>query len=292
MMAPLSLIFGMLALAAVAFACWPVLRKQDKTVPGRAVLAAALAALVLGIGGGMYLMLGHPLLAVRSFSGPSPGDLTGLVAALADRIRERPNDPRGWILLGRGYLTVQDPVDAAAAFHRALSIAPSAARSPIYSAYGEALTLAAGGAVTTEAEAAFQNALRGDPKDFASRYCLGLAYASRRDRSRALAVWESLLADAPRNASWRAELADRIALLKADSSTPPDIGAMVATLAQRLKSHSEDAEGWQRLIRAYAVLGDTRRATQALVEGRAALRNDPKSLGRLALEARELKLEK
>jgi len=288
----LVLIFGFLALVAAAFACWPILGGGDQTLRARGLLAAAVAALVLGIGGGTYLILGQPYLAARSFAAPSPHDLPGLIALLAQRVRQRPGDPQGWTLLGRGYLTLGDANDAAAAFRRAIPVAAPQERPALYAAYGEALTMAAGGAVTADAEEAFTEALRGDPRSFAARYYLGLAYAQRRDDARALSLWHSLLADAPATAPWRPELLDRIALLTGRSGAAPDVGAMVAQLVARLKAQPDDAEGWQRLIRAYAVLGDAAKARAALGQARAALAADGPAQSRLALEARELKLEK
>jgi cytochrome c-type biogenesis protein CcmH len=196
------------------------------------------------------------------------------------------------MLLGRGYLTLGDASDAAAAFRQALPVTAAADKSQVYSAYGEALTLASGGAVTADAEEAFAAALRNSPKDFAARYYLGLAYADRHDSARALALWKGLLADAPPNAPWRAQLLDRIALLTGQSDAAPDVGAMVKSLARRLQKNPNDPEGWQRLIRAYAVMGDTAKAHQALDSARSALRNDNPAFARLALEARQLKLEK
>ena len=286
------LIFVLLALAAAAFVCWPILRRRDQSLPARALLATSLAALVLGIGGGLYLMLGEPDLAARAVTGPSSHDLRGLIAVLAERVRARPNDPRGWTLLGRGYLTLGDASDAAAAFRRGIAVAQASDKSQLYSAYGEALTVSAGGAVTPDAEAAFRQALAGNPKDFAARYYLGLAYASRRDPQHALVLWNGLLADAPPNAPWRAQLLDQIAMLSGRFGAAPDIGGMVASLAARLKAQPNDPAGWQRLIRAYTVLGDTGKAKQALADARAVLKQDSTAKARLALEARELKLEK
>jgi len=158
---------------------------------------------------------------------------------------------------------------------------------------GEALTMAAGGAVGPEAEDAFSRAVAANPKDFAARFYLGHALAARGDIRRALALWQSLLADSPPNAPWRGRLVDSIAMLKAQSGTgPPDIGQMVAQLANRLHRRPEDPDGWQRLIRAYVVLGDLARAKAALVEARNALSKDAAAQARLALEARELKLLK
>ncbi|HUB84128.1 MAG TPA: hypothetical protein VL971_00435, partial [Rhizomicrobium sp.] len=123
----LFLIFAVLAAIAAGFAIWPLLR--DKTRRGRYVLSAALAVVVLGLGFGVYVMLGSPWLALRSLTGPSDTDMRGLVATLSTRVRQNPSDARGWILLGRGYLTLNDPADAAAAFKQALMVAPVSDRA-------------------------------------------------------------------------------------------------------------------------------------------------------------------
>ncbi len=286
-------VFLSLAAIAAAFVCWPVAGSREMRPAARAMLAGSLGLLVAAIGGGAYVMLGTPYLALRSVSPPSAADLRGLIAVLAQRIRERPNDPAGWTLLGRGYLTLNDPSDAAAAFRRALRVAPARQRPMLYSAYGEALTAAAGGAVSAEAEAAFSRALLGNPRDFAARYYLGQAYASRHENARALALWEGLLADAPSGAPWRSTLVDRIALLKGQrASAAPDVGAMVAGLARRLHERPDDPEGWLQLVRAYAVLGDAQKANATLAEARVVLRGNSQGLARLSLEAKNLRLQK
>jgi cytochrome c-type biogenesis protein CcmH len=236
-------------------------------------------------------MLGTPYLAERS-AAPT-NDLRNLVALLSVRVRQTPNDPRGWVLLGKGYLTLGDATDAAAAFRRAIPLASPEQRSTLLSAEGEALTMAADGIVTPEAEATFGGALGFNPKDSASRYYLGMAYAMRRDNARALVMWQSLLADAPPNASWRGALVDRIATLKAQGvGGAPDIAAMVAGLAARLRQNPNDPEGWQRLVRAYAVLGDNAKALAALTDARSAMKRNPQTLAALSAEAKALKLEK
>lgn len=99
----------------------------------------------------------------------------------ARKVRDTPDDPRGFIFLGRGYLTLNDPGDAAKAFARALTLQQRQHKADpeLYSAYAEALTRSASGAVTPDAETAFRSALVLNPRDQAARYYLGLAYASR-----------------------------------------------------------------------------------------------------------------
>jgi cytochrome c-type biogenesis protein CcmH len=65
---------------------------------------------------------------------------------------------------------------------------------------------------------------------------------------------------------------------------------MVAGLDQRLSSDGRDLEGWQRLIRAYTVLGRREDALAALARARTALSEEAQSLEALATLARSLGL--
>jgi cytochrome c-type biogenesis protein CcmH len=278
-------IFLIFVLAAIGFAIWPLLRGGSHR--GRYLLSGAVAAVVFGVGVGVYVMLGSPQLALRSLTGPSDTDVRGLVATLATRVRQNPSDPRGWILLGRGYLGLNDASDAAAAFKQALQVAPPSIRPALLSAYGESLTEAGQGNVSPEAEAAFAEALKENPEDPAARFYLGQVYAMRGDRARALDMWNGLLADMPPTSPLHNFLVDRIAALTSQTGgAAPNIGAMVEGLAARLKANPDDAQGWLRLIRAYSVMGNKAKALAALVEARDAMKGNPEALKSLDTEAR------
>jgi cytochrome c-type biogenesis protein CcmH len=285
------LILALIAAVACGFVAWPIWRARGER--GRFVLLAAAALFVLGVGGGLYLVLGQPQLAVRALEGEKARDLNALIGRLGVAVRTHPDDPRGWALLGQAYLTAHDPADAAKAFERGIQTAQTLGTPPalFYSAYGEALTQASGGIVTPEAEAAFGQALAADPKDQASRYYLGLAEAARGNAARALMLWNSLLADVPVNSPVHGDLVDRIAALTARAGGgPPDVHAMVAGLAARLAANPDDAAGWQRLVRAYAVLGDKAKALAALADARKAMAGRGAVLAALDAEAKELGL--
>jgi len=285
------LIFTLITAAALAFVVWPLwLRSQPR---GRLLLVAATIVLFLGIGGGTYLILGRPALAVRSLEGANTRDLNGLIALLVKRVHAAPDDLRGWVFLGKAYLSAGDGEDSAKAFARAVALAEKAKRPDpnLYSAYGEALAHTTG-TVPPEAQAAFVKTLALNPKDQAARYYLGMAFVAHGENAKAIAMWRSLVADAPPNAPWRQDLVDRIAALTASSgAAPPDIGAMVAGLDARLKQNPDDLAGWQRLVRAYHVLGDDAKARAALADARAAVAKNADALAALSAEAKELKLE-
>jgi cytochrome c-type biogenesis protein CcmH len=56
------------------------------------------------------------------------------------------------------------------------------------------------------------------------------------------------------------------------------VRGMVERLAARLQSDGADAEGWQRLIRAYMVLGEREKAKSALADARRAISGQPDKL--------------
>ena len=68
------------------------------------------------------------------------------------------------------------------------------------------------------------------------------------------------------------------------------IRQMVEGLAARLKADGKDLAGWQRLLRAYAILGEKDAAMRALAEARNAFAGDSASLSQLDALAASLGL--
>ena len=65
----------------------------------------------------------------------------------------------------------------------------------------------------------------------------------------------------------------------------------VARLANRLKENGSDVEGWQRLLRAYVVLGERDKAHEAAADAKRALASDPDKLRRIEEMVKSLGLE-
>ena len=68
------------------------------------------------------------------------------------------------------------------------------------------------------------------------------------------------------------------------------IETMVARLDERLKENPQDAEGWQRLVRSYQVLGKNDAARDALARGVAALGDKTEQAAQLQAFAASLGL--
>jgi cytochrome c-type biogenesis protein CcmH len=272
--------------------------------PWRRRFAAATAGVALPLGAiALYLALGVPglpdqPLAAR-INGPDERSLAGMLAQIEDHLARNPQDGRGWEVLGPVYMRIGRFDDAATAGRNALRLlGPSAARE---GDLGEALVAAANGVVTAEAKAAFDRALALDARDPRAKFFVGLAAEQDGKAGEAAAIWHDLLAHAPADAAWTHVVRESLARLEqppaaapgpdaADVAAAADMSAdqrarmvrgMVARLAERLSHDGSDLDGWVRLVRAYAVLGEDDRARAAAADARRALAGDQGKLRRL-----------
>lgn len=144
------------------------------------------------------------------------------------------------------------------------------------------------------------------PDHPALRYYTGLALMQDNRPAEAEAVWQKLLDDAPQDADWRGQIAEKVAEAQAAqgknsaasaiAALPADqqmqqIRTMVEGLAARLESAPDDAAGWLRLGRAWRVLGEPDKAKAALDRGSALAgkAGDKELMAAFATEAAALK---
>jgi cytochrome c-type biogenesis protein CcmH len=127
-----------------------------------------------------------------------------MIAQLEAKMRQSPNDPEGWRMLGWSYGQTGRYAESAAAYAKAAALDPANADYP--SAEGESLVKAADGQVTPHAQAAFAAAFRLDPTDPRARYFLAAAKDQAGDHAGALNDWIALLKSAPPGAPWAAEV--------------------------------------------------------------------------------------
>ena len=157
---------------------------------------AATAASALGL----YGLVGTPGLRDQAFERRVDQWTTELetlqapqLAAVAARVvSERPNDHQALTMLGAARFEAGDPIGAASAFRRVVTLQPDDAQS--WSRLGESLTRANGGVVGGDAEAAFAQALRRDSGQLGARYFLGEAALTRGEAAMVRALWGPLIA--------------------------------------------------------------------------------------------------
>ncbi|MGO8798549.1 MAG: c-type cytochrome biogenesis protein CcmI [Roseiarcus sp.] len=281
------------------------------SVGARAAAALTIAVAVPVVALGLYARLGSPNLPdqpilARTADPARSNDFEAAIAKVEAHLIANPDDGLGFKVIAPVYMHLGRFDEAVKAYGEALRLLGEDGK--LRADYGEALAAAAGGIVTAQARAAFEQALaeRGDA--LKARYYLGLAAEQDGDKAKAAALYEKLAQDAPPDAPWLGPLRERLASLKGAAASAPAsdeaaavaaldpeaqqaaIRGMVEGLAARLAQHGDDAQGWLRLIRAYCVLHETDKARQAMADARKAMAGDAAAGRDLDALAREFGL--
>ncbi len=266
----------------------------------RAMALVALILLPIGAGA-LYLTLGEPQLPAEPLNArlaelQEHGAIGAMVAEVEASLARDPNDVRSYAALAPLYLRLGRFDDAAKAYRKLIALAGETADRQ--TDMGMALTAAAKGRVTADAKTAFMRALAIDPNLLKARFFIGLAAKQDGNKAEAAAIWRGMLAQVPPGGNRAANLREALASLdeQLEPAAQPRkttlatagqmseqergtmIRGMVARLAERLKQNGNDAEGWQRLLRAYMVLGDRAKAVEAAANARKALAGEPDGL--------------
>jgi cytochrome c-type biogenesis protein CcmH len=261
--------------------------------PKRTLLAAA--ALTPVLAAALYLAVGAPGLPDQPFAGrlaawqaadPSTLGPPQLAALLRAKTRERPADAEAFRFLAIAEGASGDPIAAERALKRAITLAPE--RADLWEALGVTLVMAGQGAPSPRARAAFDEALKRDPRSVVSRFYRAREEVLTGDRDKGLAAWKALAEELPEGDPRRAEIERARAEILAPQPAPamPDIRGMVAGLAARLKEQPDDPEGWVRLVRSYAVLGDAAARDAAHSQATARFKDRPEVVRALDAAAR------
>lgn len=211
------LLAALLTLAVAAAVALPLLRRQDG---GRAPFAAAATLLVLAAGGAaMYAALSN-----WSWRAP-PSALTpeNMVAQLARRLEKSPDDPDGWMKLGRSYLVLQQYPLAARAYQRADRLADGKNAEALIGV-AEALSLADETELDGRAGRMIEQALSVDPHSPKALYYGAVTALRRSDLPLARSRFATLLELGPPE-SIRPLLQRQIAALDAQMAGPATASA-------------------------------------------------------------------
>lgn len=132
--------------------------------------------------------------AAKMSEGERAGMIRGMVARLAERLEDNPDDAAGWARLARSYGTLGEAGRARDAFARAAALDPD--NPALLQAYGMAIVEAApdGAPPPQEAVDVFRRLAEIDGDNRAALWHLGLAAARSGDAAEARGLWRRLLA--------------------------------------------------------------------------------------------------
>ena len=281
---------------------------------GIATTVAAIAIPLLALA--LYLPLGAPHLPGRPYAAlPRVSDaqasIADLIAKVEARLREHPEDGEGWDVIAPVYLRLGRFEDASDAYRRSLALK---GETPLrLMGLAEAMVAARNGIVSEEARQLLEKVVGLVPQHVGARFLLALAKEQDGKLADAAADYRALLAAAPKDAPWRANVEGRLAIALGGGKRPPEekgpdaeqveaaknmtpeqrtamISSMVEGLAQRLKQDGRDLNGWLRLARAYSVLGKPEQARAALGRARTMFASDAKAIEEIAATEKSLGL--
>ena len=176
---------ALMCLLAALFIAWPLYRQQG----GFSKLIAGSVGGVLLVSLALYAMQGSP--EVPSGAGAEP-DVEAMVASLAERLESDPDDLKGWKMLGRSYMTLEDFPRAVQAFERAVAIEQSQDAQTLVD-LGSALLARDGTRIEGRTSALFESALALQPNNPAALFYGGIAALNRGNIELAADRWEILL---------------------------------------------------------------------------------------------------
>jgi cytochrome c-type biogenesis protein CcmH len=282
--------------------------RQAAVAPAVALLCVLLVPIVaipLYVKAGSPGLPGVPL-ATRMAEAEEKGDYEALIVKVEQHLASNPDDIEGWKVLAPAYRRGLRLADSVEAHRNIVRLSPPDALA--IADYAEAMVMSGQGIVSAEAHDLFGKALELDPKLPKARFYDALALKQEGKTAEAKAALEAFLKDTPADAPWRpmlvAEMQDMGAKPPAlDSETmaaAQDMSAedqqamirsMVDGLEERLAANPDDLDGWLRLIRSRAVLGEAGKAKDAYDKAQAHYSGNADALAQIAALAKDMKLQ-
>lgn len=198
-------------------------------------LAAGLTLVVLAAAASMYAWLGNPAATQEQTDRPAitSAQIEGMVAGLAARLQEHPDDPKGWAMLARSYKALGRLELSEQAFTH---IGDTLDQDPdLLADYAEVLARLANGNFEGKPQAALNKALELDPGNLQALTIAGIAAYQRHAYNEAADDWERLLAALPPGSEQSKSVADSIAKARSLATNTPGTPA-TANKSQIAKS--------------------------------------------------------
>jgi cytochrome c-type biogenesis protein CcmH len=145
-----------------------------------------------------YLLAGTPAALVPADMEKhelASSEVESMVAGLAERLKQKPDNPEGWQMLIRSYNVLGRFREASDAYARLVKLVPGDAR--IYSDYADTLGMAQGKTLIGEPEALIAKALSLEPDNLKALALSGSVAFEKGEFSKAVVAWERILQVAP-----------------------------------------------------------------------------------------------
>ena len=166
-------------------------------------LVLGVAGFVLVVAAVGYAITGEPRAIDPAVRAAAPAQdapvsreqIVAMVERLAERMKSQPDDPTGWMMLGRSYLVLEQPREAREAFERARALQPQ--DPSVLADLADAIALNQGRVLAGEPQRLVAAALALDPEHRKALALAGSAAFEARDYATAARHWERIVALEP-----------------------------------------------------------------------------------------------
>jgi cytochrome c-type biogenesis protein CcmH len=176
-------------------------------------LAIPICALAVYVSVGNPRAVSPPAAEGAGPHGMSVAQFEALVARLAARMKDNPEDAEGWMMLGRSYAVMGRFGESSEAYAKAAARMPQDAQ--LLADYADSLAMAQGRTLKGEPERLLLRALAIDPNNVKARVLAGTAAFGRNDRTAAISHWERALSVLPEESDTAQRLRASIAKARA-----------------------------------------------------------------------------
>ena len=192
-------------------------------------LTALLSGLVLAIAVAGYAWTGSPgydkQAAAAAQAPPAAGDadqnaqISAMVDKLAAKLKDKPDDPVGWAMLGRSYSMLGRHDDAVVAYQKAVALQADDAK--LLADYADALAMKNNRSLLGEPTQLIVRALAIDPNNIKALALAGSAAFDRKDFASAVLHWEKLVRLSPPDADFVRQVQSGIDEARSLGKLPP-----------------------------------------------------------------------
>ncbi len=150
----------------------------------------------------------------------SPGSIEDMVAKLAERLQQQPDDLKGWVMLARSYAIMKRYSESEAAYATALRLGGE--NADLLTDYADAMVMADGGAFNDESAALLTRALELEPNNLKGLWLAGHWKNQSGAYQEALDYWQRAAAQLPPDSKDVAVITEQISELQSKLGIQPE----------------------------------------------------------------------
>jgi len=204
--------------------------KVQTTTTGARWSAAVVLLTVPVLAGALYWKTGSPQAAIQNTQNTQVAtaahtgqgqagneimpSIDEMVEKLAERLEEKPDDAKGWEMLGRSYVVMERYDEAMPAFAKAVELTKDQPDAELISSYAETIAMTKEGLLTGKPDELLAQAMKIDAKHPKTLWLVGLSAVQKGDYPTAVQHWEMLLTQLPPDSEGAQSVTEHIAELK------------------------------------------------------------------------------